>query len=436
MRTISGIGDAEEHVDAYWQGIGELVDVREYVSLSRRGVPAPEYLITRSSRFTENINPWTERHKLPRLTGGILGELIYADKPVIIDDLPARLTRDDPGWFYLHGFSRLIAFPQYDTGQALNVTVLLVRPDQEIEDRSIPTMHWQNSLFGRGTQNLVLRNQLAAAHAALDEEMRAVGEIQRSLLPPSLPEVGGYELAAHYQTSARAGGDYYDAFPIGPPDTHTWALLVADVSGHGTPAAVLMSVVRALTHARSDLHAYPSRLLGWLNEELARSYTHAGSFVTAFYAALDAPSGQLTYACAGHNPPRIVRAARPVGSLPLESGLPLGIASYEQYPQTTADLARGDLLVLYTDGITEAMAPARARPAQDARHLSRAISRDLFGTTRLDAAAAGTPASAVACVDRICRAVESFCDGQPATDDRTILALRRGFGAGNSTFDA
>ncbi|MBY0262547.1 MAG: hypothetical protein K2Q20_09400, partial [Phycisphaerales bacterium] len=118
MRTISGIGDAEAHVDAYWQGISELIEVREFVSLSRRGIAAPDYLITRSSRFTEDINPWTERHRLPRLRGGVLGEIMYADKPVIIDDLPERLTRDDPGWFYLQGFARLIAFPQYDTGEA------------------------------------------------------------------------------------------------------------------------------------------------------------------------------------------------------------------------------------------------------------------------------------------------------------------------------
>ena len=84
----------------------------------------PFYLITRSSRFTVHPNPWTQRDQLPRLSGGLLGELIYANRPVIIDDLPARLLPDDPGRFYLEGFQNLVALPQYDNGEGLNVTVM------------------------------------------------------------------------------------------------------------------------------------------------------------------------------------------------------------------------------------------------------------------------------------------------------------------------
>ena len=104
MKAISGITDPEQLVESYWNGIGELIPVMEYVALSRRNVEPPFYLITRSSRFTEHLNPWTQRDRLPRLSGGLLGELAYANRPVIIDDLPARLAADDPGWFYLQGF--------------------------------------------------------------------------------------------------------------------------------------------------------------------------------------------------------------------------------------------------------------------------------------------------------------------------------------------
>src|SRR5215470_3856427 len=168
MKAISGVTDPEEFVGTYWRNITDLIAVKDYVALSRRGVDPPDYLITRSSRFPEEINPWTERERLPRLRGGLLGEIAYAEKPVIIEDLPAVLKPDDPAHFYLEGFQSLVAYPQYDAGQALNVTVMLLPPGKPIDHTVIPTLHWQSGLFGRGTQNLVLRNQLATALTGLD----------------------------------------------------------------------------------------------------------------------------------------------------------------------------------------------------------------------------------------------------------------------------
>src|SRR5262245_23178555 len=120
MKAISGVTDPEELVEIYWDSIGELVEVGDYVAISRRGVQPPQYVLTRSSRFTEHFNPWTQRDRLPRMSGGILGEIIYANKPVIIDDLPKQLSPDDPAYFHLQGFAKLIALPQYDGGEALN----------------------------------------------------------------------------------------------------------------------------------------------------------------------------------------------------------------------------------------------------------------------------------------------------------------------------
>src|SRR5436305_8357458 len=100
MKAISGITDPEQLVRTYWQGIGELVAIDDYVAISRRGVQPPEYLVTRSSRFTEHFNPWTQRDRLPRFSGGLLAEIAYANRPVIIDDLPARLAPDEPALYY------------------------------------------------------------------------------------------------------------------------------------------------------------------------------------------------------------------------------------------------------------------------------------------------------------------------------------------------
>ncbi|HEX8913981.1 MAG TPA: SpoIIE family protein phosphatase, partial [Humisphaera sp.] len=334
MRAISGISDPEEMVGVYWEHIGQLVKIEDYVAVSRRGVAPPEYLVTRSSRFTEDLNPWTQRGRLPRLSGGVLGEIAYADAPTFIDDLPARLAPDDPGRFYLEGFQSLVALPQYDGGDGLNVTAFMMKPGDSIDPAFIPMLHWQSGLFGRGTQNLVLKNELSAALGRLDEELRAVGAIQRSLLPADLPPIPGYELAAHYQTSARAGGDYYDFFPLADG---SWGIFIADVSGHGTPAAVLMAITHALAHAQPGAHTPPASLLSHLNNRLTHSYTRGGTFVTAFYAVLDPVARTLAYARAGHNPPRLIRGGRAM-SLDEAGALPLGILPDQSYDESTVRL--------------------------------------------------------------------------------------------------
>jgi sigma-B regulation protein RsbU (phosphoserine phosphatase) len=410
MKAISDITDPEELVRAYWNGIGDLVPVGDYVAMSRRNVEPPFYLITRSSRFTEHFNPWTQRDRLPRLSGGLLGEIIYANRPVIIDDLPSRLAADDPAHFYLEGFSSLLALPQYDGGESINVTAMLVKPGEDLDPAIVPMLHWQAGLFGRGTTNLVLRNQLGDALTALDRELQVVGDIQRSLLPQELPAIPGFELATHYVTSTRAGGDYYDFFPL---PNGRWGIFIADVSGHGTPAAVLMAITHAIAHAQPGTHTPPAALLDYLNDRLARSYTRDGTFVTAFYAVLDPAARTLTYSNAGHNPPRLARADHVI-SLEEDGALPLGILERQPYGRGQITLQSGDTLLLYTDGITE----ASAKPAANG-------SREFFGVERLDKLLLNRgPWTAGDCINNINAAVTAFCEGAPQADDQTLIAIR------------
>lgn len=410
MRDVSDINDPDQLVQKYWDGVHDLFPVEHYLSLSRRGVEPPDFLVTRSSRFTEHFNPWTQRERLPRLSGGLLGEIVYADKPQVIDDLPARLSKDDPGYFYLQGFQSLIALPNYEGGRSLNVGISLFEPGVEFDHAMVPMMHWQAGLFGRGTQSLVLRNQLSAALHALDRELQVVAQIQRSLLPAGLPDVTGFEVDTFYRTSSKAGGDYYDFFPLRDGG---WGLFIADVSGHGTPAAVLMAITHAIAHTRPGSPKPPGELLEHLNHHLARSYTASGSFVTAFYATLDTRTRELTYATAGHNPPRLLRQDRII-ALDQGGGLPLGIMPDLTYTDASITLERGDSLVLYTDGITEAMAPASANGT-----------RALFGVERLDAtlrACRGESASTL--LHRIRDATNAFSHHAPPTDDQTLVAIR------------
>jgi sigma-B regulation protein RsbU (phosphoserine phosphatase) len=410
MKAISRISDPEQLVGAYWGGIGQLIPATGFVALSRRNVPAPFYQITRSSRFREHLNPWKEPERLPRLSGGILGELAYANRPVIIDDLPSRLAGDDPGYFYLEGFERLVAYPQYEGGEGINVTVMLLKRGEEFDLAKIPMLHWQAGLFGRGTSNLVLRNQLASAVAALDAELTVVGDIQRSLLPSELPRIPGFEIAAHYQTSARAGGDYYDFFPL-ERDSH--GIFIADVSGHGTPAAVLMAITHAIAHTHPGCQTPPAALNSYLNDRLVCAYTRQGRFVTAFYGVLDSKGRTLTYSRAGHEAPRLLRGGRIV-LLDDPGGLPLGILDSQEYHQATVGLESGDLILLYTDGITDAV--AAAKPDRE---------RERFSTDRLNKVLIGCGGcTAEECISRIRAELAAFSGNAPPIDDQTLIAIR------------
>jgi len=253
----------------------------------------------------------------------------------------------------------------------------------------------------------------AAAHRALEAELDAVGRIQRSLLPQRLPVIPTLALAADYRTSSRAGGDYYDLFDLGGG---RWGIFVADVSGHGTPAAVIMAVTHALAHAYSGPPDPPGQLLSHLNKALWERYTPCGDetgglFVTAFYGVYDQHTRTLNHARAGHPMPRLARDGC-VCDLGGEGGLPLGIvedtAAAAAYPQTTTQLRPADMFLFYTDGITE------ARSADGA----------FFNEERLDRILAGveTLAPPAAVVAAVVTGLTSFSPLPRPADDQTLLA--------------
>jgi sigma-B regulation protein RsbU (phosphoserine phosphatase) len=234
-----------------------------------------------------------------------------------------------------------------------------------------------------------------------------VGDIQRSLLPAGLPQITTMKLAAHYQTSRRAGGDYYDFFPL--PDGR-WGILIADVSGHGTPAAVMMAVTHSIAHMYPGSSAPPSDMLNFVNRNLTQLYTqNVGSFVTAAYCVFDPRTRELVYSLAGHNPPRLRRCAdSSISALNGAARYPLGVEPDMTYQDVAVALQRGDQIVFYTDGITEATDPAGEQ----------------FGVKRLDAALARCRDEPAEIVAAILGAVDQFTAGQPATDDRTVVVAK------------
>jgi sigma-B regulation protein RsbU (phosphoserine phosphatase) len=404
MREMSLQTDPLEMSKAYGKRVRDWLPADRWISLSRRGLDAPEYRITRSSTWTETIDPWHEKHRLPRFSGGFLSELVYGDEPRLFDDITQFIASDDPAREYLDGMRSLIAVPHYDQGIGLNMVISMREAASSFDPEHFPEWVWVSGLFGRVTHNLVLRNELKQTYDIVERELKVVADIQRSLLPQVLPKIPNLALATYYRTSRWAGGDYYDFFAL--PDGR-WGILVADVSGHGTPAAVMMAITHSLAHSLPGPADPPAVLLGHLNRQLSMHYTVANEvFVTAFYAIFDPAARTLTYASAGHNPPRLIRCRDgTVQALEEVGGPPLGLMEDLEYDEATFALQPGDVLAIYTDGITEAM---NSRGVQ-------------FGPGRLDEILSRCHLKVGAVIEDVIDAVERFTGGEPPMDDRTLI---------------
>jgi sigma-B regulation protein RsbU (phosphoserine phosphatase) len=183
--------------------------------------------------------------------------------------------------------------------------------------------------------------------ASLHQELEVAKRIQLSILPTGFPVSPHFTVAARYVPMTAVAGDFYEFLSTGGPRA---GLLVADVSGHGVPAALIASMVKMATTAQRQHAASPERLLAGVNEALCGSTQ--GQFVTAAYVYLDAERGELCYAAAGHPPMLLLRDGQ-VCSIE-ENGLMLGVFSSAAYSATKQTLLKGDRLLLYTDGVIEA----------------------------------------------------------------------------------
>jgi serine phosphatase RsbU (regulator of sigma subunit) len=237
----------------------------------------------------------------------------------------------------------------------------------------------------------------------MEDDMRVASEIQRGLLPSSAPVVPGYSLCGVNFPCRTVGGDYYDF------ELEDGALLFAlgDVSGKGTGAALLMTMLRAAVRAHWTEPAL-SVAAARINRTVAQNVP-SNKYITFFIGRLETESGRLAYVNAGHNPPVLVRGSGQLETL-CEGGMVLGLFDSAPYEQGVAQLQPGDSLVVFSDGVTETW------NADDEEYgESRLV--DLLLALR-DRDASGLQAA-------ILEALEAFAPGVKATDDRTIIVLKR-----------
>lgn len=242
-----------------------------------------------------------------------------------------------------------------------------------------------------------------ADRARVGQELAIGRRIQLALLPRRFPEVEGWTFAADYEPAREVGGDLFDAFRL-RDRADRFGLLIADVTGKGIPAALLMADVRALLHAATDNADGPADALRRVNTILVRERV-TSLFVTAALLVVDSATGQVRYASAGHEPPLVARCAGGLDRLEA-AGPILGAFGDAAFEERTVALDPGDAIVLYTDGVTE---------ARDEGH-------GFFGEERLIdclAGACGRPANEI--LRAIVDGVRSFRGPAEPFDDLTLL---------------
>ncbi len=341
-----------------------------------------------------------------RLTSRFGGEAMV-ELPADDVDMAGLTAGEAPeGW--LPGARYLLAVPVEIENDARGVLIVADKESRRGVGPFPSTDRRTLSLFANQAA-IALENaklhKLALEKERLEREMELAAEIQQQLLPKVMPKIPGYEVIGWNRPARQAGGDYFDFQGLG---NGGWGLVVGDVVGKGVPAALLVSTLHSALRVLLDQMEIGPPLIERLNRHIFES-SSSNKFITMLLAALDTKGGSLAYLNAGHNPGLVIRADGDIDQL-ASAGLPLGLMAQGRFGYRTVGLEHGDLVCIYSDGITECEAP----------------DEEEFGLERLICLLVEQREQPlVEILHRIDQAVTDFAQDQPQGDDQTVILLRR-----------
>jgi phosphoserine phosphatase RsbU/P len=363
----------------------------------------------------KGLEPGERRLIRMRVGEGISGQVLYSGEAQLVEDvgsLPRGLLRG-----YERYTSRsFISVPltvRSDAGPrtigVLNMTDKMPPPsmrggDAIVLDHAIFTSKDKKLLMALADQAAVLIDNLRLI--SYEKEMGIARTIQQSLLPPRPPEAEGIELVGQCLTASNVGGDYFDYFRIGPDEI---CAVIADVSGHDVASALMMAVARSTLRREIRRERRPGLALHASNASMLEDLERTELFISAFVAVYQETTGRLRYASAGHNPPLLLRSGAGQTE-PLDAeGLLLGVLPDVEFVEMETTLGRDDVVLLYTDGIVEAIDPAGKQ----------------FGEARLaEVLCEERSQPAGDALDAILKSVRNHCARRPRTDDVTAVVIR------------
>lgn len=272
-------------------------------------------------------------------------------------------------------------------------------------DTAIQDLHEKNRHLAQAYADLQAAQAQLIEQETLARELKLAREIQESMLTHNLPHLPGYDLCAHMVAARQIGGDFYDVLPL---DDNRLVLMVGDVSGKGVPAALFMALTCSLLRAEASRNGSPEETLRAVNNHLLTYHTHS-MFVTVLYGILHRDTRRFSFARAGHDLPLLLGPTGEHQRLTLGRGHPLGLFPAPALDVQTVEVPRGGMMVMYSDGATEAMN----------------VANDLFGNDRIVAALRERlDASAPELCRHLLDALAAFCGDAPQSDDITLMVLR------------
>ena len=305
----------------------------------------------------------------------------------------------------------------------MGLTLLMARPYEQalaVVKEVILPMTGANAL-GMAIFAFIIRNLITERRTAEEKEkyrrelerteyeMETARGIQQSFLPESPPRIEGFELAALNLPARQVGGDFYDFIPV---SEGKWGIIIADVSGKGVPAALFMALSRTLVRANVAASATAAQAMQRANHLISQE-AKMGMFVTLFYAVLDPEKRRLQYVNAGHNPPFVIRKSLGGVILLRASGIAMGVMDDVSLEEREIELASSDVVVFYTDGITEAINAVGEQFGE--KKLIETINKN-----------ADLPMKDL--IARVKDDVFAFAQGQPQHDDFTLVLLKATYG--------
>lgn len=246
--------------------------------------------------------------------------------------------------------------------------------------------------------------------ARKDAELAIAADIQQSFLPGVIPQIEGFEIAGTNIPAKEVGGDFFDVMPLEviPLNNKCMGVMIADVSGKGVPAALFMALSRIVIRVSATMFSKVSDVISFANPVISRD-SRTGMFVTVFYGMLDSEKHTFTYVNAGHNPPLLFRVGSDIPEELEATGIAMGALEDAPYGQGEVSLFSGDVVVMYTDGVTEAVND------KDEMFEVPRLTRVVLENRTL-------PAKEM--IDAIIREVTKFSQEQPQYDDITLMVIR------------
>lgn len=354
------------------------------------------------------MDPSIVKKALVRVGEGISGRVFASHEPIMIKEIKAEEA--GPGRDRYRTRSLISApvtcFPMKVGGESLGVINVTDRSDGR--PFAEEDLHLLTTLSNQAASYLHICRLLEERQSAerLRQQLEIARQIQYRLVPASAPEVEGLDVSGRLITAERVGGDYYDCFTA--PDRRP-AFVVADVSGHSIGAALIMAAFRSAVRAQRDADYSPAELMQRVNAILYEDLFQAEQFISVVYLQYIRSRQMIKYTAAGHPHPIVWRSAKDSFEASGTSDILLGIEARAVFHEQQTVVSKGDVILMYTDGITEAANPDGERFGRE--RLLECLEDAVVGSARQIA-------------DVIVENVQAFIDPSPPRDDITALVLK------------